>query len=274
MRIEKCLPSISIVSSNRLIFNYFTTTLKRKAKTKKSNIYFTDETEQAVIDYINETDPAKRNQIYNDKLDVPLSKLAENIFNTFKFVYCGDTPLNIQRDVVHHIIQNINKFNKTKGKAYSYFSIVAKNYLIHLNNTNYKASGQMVNISDLQNEEDDDENGNTSVSLQTEDPYYKEHENEGLMDVIIDFWNKNAEKYFPKPADLNIVYAIIELFRNYKRIETFNKKTLYLFIREISDCKTQQITKIVNKMKILQNPVVQEYRHQKPTLVYPEIVLT
>ena len=197
--------------------------------------------------------------------------MAENIFNTFKFTYCGDSAVNIQQDVVHHIMSNIHKFKSTKGKAYSYFSIVAKNYLIHLNNSNYRNSSNIVNINDI-NEEEDDENGNVSVSLQTEDSYYKETENKELMSLIIDFWNNNAEKYFTKKSDLNIVYAIIELFRNCNRIENFNKKTLYLFIREISDCKTQQITKIINKMKTLQNPVIREYIHQKPRLVYPEIV--
>ena len=85
MKIEPQLRTISIVNNDRLIFNFFTTTLKRKAKTKKSNVYFTEETEQAIIDYNNTTSKEEKNRIYNEKLNAPFSKLAENIFNTFKY---------------------------------------------------------------------------------------------------------------------------------------------------------------------------------------------
>jgi hypothetical protein len=70
---------------------------------------------------------------------------------------------------------------------------------------------------------------------------------------------KNLTKIFTKQKDLNIAYAVIELFRSSDRIENFNKKTLYLYIRELSNCKTQQITKIINKMKSYQNVVMKNY---------------
>ena len=37
---------------------------------------------------------------------------------------------------------NMHKFTEGKGKAFSYFSIVAKNYLILHNNNNYKKMKQ------------------------------------------------------------------------------------------------------------------------------------
>jgi hypothetical protein len=49
------------------------------------------------------------------------------------------------------------------------------------------------------------------------------------------------------------------LFRNSDRIDAFNKKALYLYIREISSCKTQQITKVINRMKNYQNNITKSY---------------
>ena len=69
------------------------------------------------------------------------------------------------------------------------------------------------------------------------------------MTLTIEFWETNVRKIFMKQRDLDIANAVIELLRNSGRIEAFNKKALYLYIREISECKTQQITKIINKMK-------------------------
>jgi hypothetical protein len=76
---------------------------------------------------------------------------------------------------------------------------------------------------------------------------------------MVDYWEKNIGKIFTKQRDLNIANAVIELFRNSDRIDSFNKKALYLYIREISSCKTQQITKVINKMKQYQNTITKSY---------------
>lgn len=80
-----------------------------------------------------------------------------------------------------------------------------------------------------------------------------------FIKLIIDFWEKNVEKIFTKQRDLNIANAIVELFRNSDRIDSFNKKALYLYIREIASCKTQQITKVINRMKQYHNIIQKSY---------------
>jgi hypothetical protein len=224
---------------------------KRRGRNKKETIYFSKKTEDAIVEYNGETCNIKRNEIYETKIRFSFEKLVENIFNTFKFTYFDSSPLEIQKETVAHLVSNIHKFQAGKGKAFSYFSIVAKNYLIFHNNNNYKRYNQHVDISDTPSE--------SSVCLQTEDAHHTYVQNQEFMKLLIDYWEKNINKIFTKAKDLNIACAIIELFRNCDRIENFNKKTLYLYIRELSNCKTQQITKIINKMKNYQNVIVQNY---------------
>lgn len=224
---------------------------RRKCSSKTQKNYFTQETEDAIIEFNASADLNYRNYLYNTKIKFAFEKIAENIFNTFKFSYCDSTPLNIQQEVVSHLISNCHKFKSGKGKAFSYFSIVAKNYLIAHNNTNYKSANKHVNISDTVSED--------SISLQAEDGYYSDVQNKELLNLIINYWEDHVTKVFTKPVDLNIAYAVIELIRNCDRIENFNKKTLYLLIREISDCKTHQITKILSKMKTHQKIIMRHY---------------
>ena len=82
---------------------------------------------------------------------------------------------------------------------------------------------------------------------------------EEFLRLMIDFWEKNVNKIFTKQRDLDIANGVIELFRNTQNISMFNKKALYLYIREISNCKTQQITKIINKMKQYQSNISKSY---------------
>jgi hypothetical protein len=224
---------------------------KRRGRNKKEKIYFSRKTEEAIIEYNAEEDPAKRNDIYENRIKYSFDKLVENIFNTFKFTYFDNSPLEIQKETVAHLVSNIHKFESGKGKAFSYFSIVAKNYLIFHNNNNYKRFNQHVDISETPDED--------SVCLQTEDAHHRDIQTKEFMKLLINYWEKNVTKIFTKQKDLNIAYAVIELFRNSDRIENFNKKTLYLYIRELSNCKTQQITKIINKMKSYQNIVMKNY---------------
>jgi hypothetical protein len=177
--------------------------------------------------------------------------LVENVFNTFKFSYFDVGPLEVQKETLSHLVANIHKFEEGKGKAFSYFSIVAKNYLIFNNNSNYKRFNQQVDIS-----EENDEN---TVRLQTTDTYQKDKENEEFIRMMVEYWDKNIKDIFPKARDLKIAEAVVELFRNSDRLDYFNKKALYLYIREISSCKTQAITKIINKMKEYQQKITKKY---------------
>lgn len=223
----------------------------RRAKTPSDKMYFTQATEDYIIAYNAETDLTKRNDIYNTHIAYAFNKLVENIFNTFKFSYFETSPLDVQKECVSHLVANIHKFEAGKGKAFSYFSIIAKHYLIALNNSTYKRFNQHVDIG-----EEHDEH---TVQLQSEDTHYKKAEMQEFMRLMILFWENNVGKIFTKQRDLDIANAVIELFRSSDRIDAFNKKALYLYIREISSCKTQQITKVINKMKQYQSNISKSY---------------
>jgi len=230
--------------------------VKEKRGRKSRNIsvdrmYFTQETENSIIEYNSSIDVQTREDIYNNKIKRPFEKLVENIFNTFKFSYFETGPLDVQKETISHLVSNIQKYDQSKGKAFAYFSIVAKHYLIALNNSTYKRRNQHVEIG-----EEHDEH---TVQLQTEDKHHKEAEMKEFMNLMILFWENNVGKIFTKQRDLDIANAVIELFRRSDRIDAFNKKALYLYIREISSCKTQQITKVINKMKQYQTNISHSY---------------
>ncbi len=227
---------------------------KRKArKPSVTKMYFTEDTEKHIILYNESDDQNVRNDIYENNIKTAFDKLVENIFNTFKFTYFDTSPSEIKKETVSHLVANMHKFEKGKGKAFSYFSIVAKNYLIFHNNGNYKKFNQHVSIS-ISDTPDE-----STICLQTEDPYHKNIEMSEFMKLMIDYWEKNIHKIFTKKRDLGIANAVVELFRNGNRIDCFNKKSLYLYIREISSCKTQQITKVINKMKHYQRIITKSY---------------
>jgi hypothetical protein len=81
-----------------------------------------------------------------------------------------------------------------------------------------------------------------------------------FLTLMIEFWDENLEKMFKKENEFRIAAAVVEIFRNCGTIENFNKKALYLYIRERTNCKTQNITKVINKMKATQKTIQEQYR--------------
>jgi len=170
--------------------------------------------------------------------------------------------LDVQKECLSHLVANIYKFDPTrkskvnplkKAKAFAYFSIVAKHFLILLNNNNYKKFNQNVEIG-----EDHEEH---TVQLQQVDKHHLQSEVNDFMHLMVKYFEKNIDKIFPKQKDTVIANAVIELLRNSDKIDIFNKKTLYLYIREISNCKTQSITKILTKMKSHYRNISNDYKN-------------
>ena len=217
---------------------------------RKNKMYFTQDTEDAIIEYNKSSSDRDRNQLYKDRIQYPFEKLAENILNTFKFTYFDVPKVDVQMEVVATLIQKIHMFKEGKGKAFSYFSIVAKNYLILNNNSNYKRYKKTDLLSQMPEQWNPE---NDFYETQQGDEFNE------FKELMLKYWDKNLTKVFIKKRDIQIADAILELFRRSQYIENFNKKHLYLLIREMTDCKTHYITKVVNVMKEHQKRMLNDY---------------
>jgi hypothetical protein len=218
---------------------------------KKKNYYFTQETEDAIIRYNNEEDPVVRNQIYSKDIDYPFDKLAENIIHTFKFYYFDVSPDEVKHEVVSFLVMNIHKFKEGKGKAFSYFSVVAKNYLILNNNANYKRYKTHHDLVVL----DSKKNARKAAADKETN-----EDNRLFVKLLIKYWEGNIYKVFSKEREIAVADAIIELFRRSGTIENFNKKALYILIREMTGIRTQYITKVINIMKKHNVKLINEFK--------------
>jgi hypothetical protein len=217
---------------------------------RKNKIYFTEDTQTAIIEYNISKSSIEKNRIYKDRIQYPFEKLAENVLNTFKFSYFDVSKEDVMQEVVSVLIQKIHMYKEGKGKAFSYFSIVAKNYLILNNNSNYKRFKKTALISEMP-ETWNPENDFHEEQLGSE---YNE-----FKDLMLNYWDQNLTRVFTKKRDIQIADAVLELFRRSQYIENFNKKHLYLLIREMTDCKTHYITKVVSVMKEHQKKMINEY---------------
>jgi hypothetical protein len=226
-------------------------------KSKLGRVYFTDETEKAIVLYNRTDDNFEREIIFREKIHPAIDKLAENVINTFKFPYIEGTFEDVKSQVVSFLVLNLHKFTEDKGKAFSYFSVVAKNYLIYHNTNAYREELRTVYISEPANEEsfplEDILITHPEVEIENSDA-------RDFLHLLVRYWDFNLTKIFKKKRDIDIANAVVELMRRSDNIENFNKKALYLLIREMTDSKTVHITKVINKMKVYVYEQMAEYK--------------
>ena len=224
--------------------------MPRKAKKGSPRYYFHQGTEDAIIRHNKETRPHMRERIYNEHIRQPFEKLAENIIHTFKFYYFDVPSTDVMHEVVSFLYMNMHKFTEGKGKAFSYFSIVAKNYLILHNNNNYKKMKQhdSEDVMDYKRDPVTELRGKESRSMKME-----------YIEQLADYWRNNLTTVFKRKKDLDVANSVVELIDMRHNIDNFNKEALYILIREMTGSNTQHITRVINVMKKHHNNLHKAY---------------
>ena len=224
--------------------------MPRKAKKGSPRYYFNQDTENAIIRLNKETRAHMKERIYNEHIRTAFEKLAENIIHTFKFYYFDVPSEDVKHEVVSFLYMNIHKFTEGKGKAFSYFSIVAKNYLILHNNNNYKKM-KMHDGEDVMDYKRDPITELRSKEARTMKMEY--------IEQLAEYWRHNLSTVFKRKKDLDVGNSVVELIDMRENIDNFNKKALYILIREMTGSNTQHITRVINVMRKHHNKLQPTY---------------
>lgn len=208
---------------------------------KTEKYYFTQEVDEAIITYnCKETVNKTQTLLYNKVIYPALDKLSENLINTYKVPYVDLSFEDLKHDLVVFLTEKLTRFAPESGKAFSYFTKIGINYLIGLNSKSYKKVKEQVDLTTVDEERD------------ILNEVYRSSYTEAL-DTFISEWvakvDMYLEKHFSSKTDRAIADSVLELFRQRKLLHTYNKKLLYILIKERADVPTHKITKVVNVLK-------------------------
>ena len=225
---------------------------KKRGRKRTKKRYFTEDTDLAIKEYLASSNQKERDHIYKTRIHYPLYKLAENPIHTFKFYYTEvDNLEDLKHEVICFLLEKLDYFKPEKGtKAFSYFSIVGKNYLILYNNNNYKKKKQTTDVMDA------DEDSGVIRQLGRDD---RKKELKDFIDYFTEYVDKHMFTLFKKEKDRKVCDAINVLFKRRENLEIFNKKALYIYIREMTEVDTPVITKVTKNLRKLYKNLYNEY---------------
>jgi len=225
---------------------------KKRGRKRTKKQYFTPDTDLAIKEYLSSSNQDERDLIFKTRIHYPFYKLAENLIHTFKFYYTEVDDLeDLKHEVICFLLEKLDYFKPERGtKAFSYFSIVGKNYLILYNNNNYKKKKAKVDIIKA------DEDEGVLHQLGREG---RKQEIKDFIDYFTEYVDKHIFTLFKKPKDRKVCDAINTLFKRRENLEIFNKKALYIYIREMTDVETPVITKVTKKLKVIYKELYSEF---------------
>ena len=225
---------------------------KKRGRKRTKKQYFTPDTDLAIAEYLASSNQDERDLIFKTRIHYPFYKLAENLIHTFKFYYTEVDDLeDLKHEVICFLLEKLDYFKPERGsKAFSYFSIVGKNYLILYNNNNYAKKKIKTDIMAA------DEDESVLHQLGRDE---RKKEIKDFIDYLTLYIDDNMFKLFKKEDDLRVCDAINVLFKRRENLEIFNKKALYIYIREMTEVETPVITKVTKKLKVIYKRLYTEY---------------
>ena len=204
--------------------------------------YWGEDQEAAVIEFNTNDDIDQKHQVFVKVIDPAFRKLVENIYYTYNFNKILWDREQIEHEVMAHLYEKLGKFDVTKNKkSFSYFGTITKNWMI-----------QRCNADKNKRFIDDDNQDmiiqNISISEYEENKVI--HHNEDFINEIIeDFDDWDAKDNYTKD-DFAVLEIVNDILKNYERFNIYNKKQLYVYIREATDLPSRKITKSLKKIKI------------------------
>jgi hypothetical protein len=220
---------------------------EKKAEVVNPKLYFNSGTQEAIVKFQGESVKKERDKLYVDSIMPAFEKLVENLINIHKFTGMHDTYDDLKNDCVNFLFETIHKFDAARGtNAFSYFNVVAKNWLIIRTKQKAQRTKNSVSLDD-------------PMSLTAHDTLVIEEQNtvpsqELFLDVVnnvgntIDMLHDIREKVKTQ-NELVCVNAIITIFENIEEIDLLNKSAVLLYMRELSGLSPKQLTTAMQTIK-------------------------
>tara|TARA_B100000927_G_scaffold291433_1_gene293619 strand:- start:39791 stop:40489 length:699 start_codon:yes stop_codon:yes gene_type:complete len=217
---------------------------KRRRRRNSKNDYFTKVHEEAIVKYALSSCRQEKSDLYASLIQPAFEEMVNKIIFTYKF----NTLPNIEPlsdDCKIWLTTILDKYDPNKGsKAFSYFSVVTKNWFIHKVKQNSKNLKKQVSYESIV-----ETGGSDSLGTSSDIEDYIDQR------IQMEFWNclltqvDNWDTGNLKPNEKAVLEAVKVLLHNIEDIDIFNKKAVYLYLRELTGLNTKQVVNNLNKLR-------------------------
>lgn len=222
------------------------------ASTKKGDapeMYFSDTTQRKIMEYKNCQSEEEKSKIYFDYIYPAFETLVNKLISVYNFKSFSEELQHMKKDCIFFLFETIHKWDESKGKrAFSYFNVVAKNWLIMRSKQNYNYSKRNVQVEDaidfLNKSEMLGINDKLIDYRMPDDEMVHDEKFLGILDMI-DY----IEDKVHDDRDKKCIETIRIVFENIDNLEFLNKKALFIYMREISGLNSNELSASLSNIR-------------------------
>ena len=219
----------------------------RRRRSGKRNMYFTMDTQEAIVEFQNSDDLQEKEKLYNDQIKYAFEKLVENLIFVYGFHNPYENTKHMQSDCVSFLFETIHKWKKEKGtKAFSYFNVVAKNWLIM--NSKKRQKRITRNVSFENQEMLSSKDKKEIMHHQILPPADHKLNAQETRQQIIDAMHAIKDQVSTE-NELSCINAIITMFETVETLDFLNKRAVFVYVREISGLDRKQLSKALGSIR-------------------------
>ena len=219
----------------------------KRRRRKNKNHYFTSAHEDAIVKYANTDCTKERTKLYIEYIQPAFNELVDKITYTYRFTTLPNID-SLREECKIWLTTILDKYDPNKGsKAFSYFSVITKNWFIHKVKKNSQQSKREVPLDEITKQLE-------SISVSVQHKYINEREKREFWNLLLEqvsVWESaEAQNKSVMSNDSRVVKAIKELLETPDNVEILNKKAIYLYMRELTGLNTKQIATSLKKIRV------------------------
>jgi uncharacterized protein YjfI (DUF2170 family) len=224
--------------------------IRRKGGSEEARnlrMYFNEKTQAAIVAYQKSDVREEKHKLYVTEILPAFQKLVENLINIHKFTDIYDSFDDLKSDCVNFLFETLPKYDPTRGTlAFSYFNVVAKNWLIIRTKQKSVRIKRYVSMDDQETLSQGDMEAIESYQhLPSQDTTIENDQQKAkVMKTLYDI-----QKMVKNENERVCIESIIHVFENVNQLDFFNKNAIMLYIRELSGLSSKQLTSTLQVMK-------------------------
>lgn len=202
-------------------------------------LYFDSDTQHAIELFQQAEDSSTKHQLYLSKIMPAFDKLVESLIFIYGFASPNEPIEHLKNDCVTFLYESLHKFDASRGtKAFSYFNVVARNWLVISSKNRQKKVKRFVSIEDLKESKSAEAEMYHSLQVGTtpEDDMLRA----GHREIIVDTMRK-IKKLLGQPHEHACMDAIITVFEQLDDLDFLNKRAVFVYVKNISNLNQKQM---------------------------------
>ena len=223
--------------------------IRRSPGKTSSNMYFNAGTHDAIVMFqsCEVSDRLTREQIYINEILPAFNKLVENLIFMHGFANIYGSYEDLKSDCITFLYETIHKFDASRGtKAFSYFNVVAKNWLIIKSKQKSKTTRKMVSIDDKETISSLDQisaEAFSESSIQSIESRKKQVV-EKLGNLLVEI-----RKRLTNENEISCMDAVIKLFDSIDDLDLLNKRAIFVYMRDLSNLTPKQLSSAMSAIR-------------------------